>query len=86
MRIPNRLLWLFCLCPLAACGVNRDDLANAMTHRCEMERLEREMEAQPESQQLRAEYMERAEFLRIVVEGAADPEQLRAAMGETPCE
>jgi hypothetical protein len=82
----RRRLLLVALLPLAACGPSRSEVANALAHRCEMERLDAEMAAAPGRTDLRDEYIQRGAFLRDVVETSADPERLREIVAATPCE
>jgi hypothetical protein len=81
-----RRLPLLALLTLAACGPSRSEVANALIHRCEMERLEGEMAAAPERTDLRDEYIQRSAFLRDVIETSGGPERLREIVASTPCE
>lgn len=85
----TRLLILSCVLLVSAfasgCGPTSTEISDAMTHRCEMERLEAEMAADPSRTDLREQYIERGEFLRMVIEGTGSPDRMRKILAERTC-
>lgn len=65
---------------LAACGPDRELVANGVVHQCELQRLEAAVAADPANAALQAELSDRAALLVAVIESAPDGQ--RAALSE----
>ena len=86
MRTRNGLLLLLVLSPLAACGYTDEELTMATLHKCEAQRIAREMEAQPQpSDSLLEDFNRRTRYLGYTIEGARSPEALREAVQDVTC-